>query len=120
MSHDPRQHMGGGHNTILDRLAQHFQDVAPALREFFQTIRSGVLATPCPASTPVHRGSVSPPRPGQHASLAGLSGWVRSGAFQPLCRGGHASWQALGRIIDNLVCGGSQPARVAHSPAAVG
>src|SRR4030095_17007389 len=69
MSHDPRQHMGGGHNTILDRLAQHYQDMAPALREFFQTIRSGVLATPCPASTPVHPGSVSPPRPGQHASL---------------------------------------------------
>jgi hypothetical protein len=35
-----------------------------------------------------------------------LSGWVRSGAFQPLCRGGHASWQALGKIINNLVCGG--------------
>jgi len=27
--------MGGGYDTILDRLAQHFQDVAPARREFF-------------------------------------------------------------------------------------
>jgi hypothetical protein len=42
MSHDPRQHMGGGHDTLLERLAQHFQDVTPTRREFFQTIRSGV------------------------------------------------------------------------------
>lgn len=63
---------------------------------------------------------VSPPRPGRHASLAVLSGWGRPGAFQPLCQGGHASRQALGKIINNLVCGGSHPARVAHSPAAVG
>ena len=60
MNHDPRQHMGSCHNTILDRLAQYLQDVAPALREFFQTIRSGGRARPCPASTPVRRSSGQP------------------------------------------------------------
>jgi hypothetical protein len=63
MSHEPRRHMGGGHDTLLDRLAQHFQDVAPARREFFQTIRSGVRATPCQASTPVRRSSGQPAQP---------------------------------------------------------
>jgi hypothetical protein len=63
---------------------------------------------------------VSPPRPGRHASLAVLSGWGRPGAFQPVCQGGHASRQALGTINNNLVCGGSHPARVAHSPTAAG
>jgi len=60
MSHDHRQHMGDGHDTLLDRLAQHFQDVTPTRREFFQTIRSGVRATPCPASTPVRYSSGQP------------------------------------------------------------
>jgi hypothetical protein len=49
-------------NRPGERLAQDLQDVAPALREFVQTIRSGVRVTPCPASTPVRRGSGRPAR----------------------------------------------------------
>jgi hypothetical protein len=41
------------YDTILERLAQHFQDVVPALWEFFQALRGGVRATPCLGSTPV-------------------------------------------------------------------
>src|SRR6266850_3261222 len=70
-------------------------------------------------SGPPQLGSAHPHSDG-HASLAVLSGWVRSGAFQPLCREGHASRQALGTIINNLVCDGSHHARVAHRPAAAG
>jgi hypothetical protein len=46
--------------TILKRLAQHFQDVVPALWEFFQAIPGGVRATPCLGSTPVRYSSRRP------------------------------------------------------------
>src|SRR5262247_963287 len=48
------------YKTLLQRLAQHLQDVAPARREFFRTICGGVRATPCPATTPVRYSSDHP------------------------------------------------------------
>jgi hypothetical protein len=48
------------YETLLERLAQHFQDVVPALWEFFQAIHAGMRATPGPASAPVRRRSGQP------------------------------------------------------------
>jgi hypothetical protein len=119
MSHDPRQHMSGGHDTILDRLAQHFQDVTPTRREFFQTIRSGVRATPCPASTPVRYSSGQPTHtrrarcPRSAARLGPI--WRLSaslpGRTRVLAGPGHDHQQPRVRRLPSGTCGSSPGSR---------